>query len=527
MAGRLWIYDTTLRDGAQMQDISFATEEKLLILEKLDGLGIAFVEGGWPGSNPKDREFFRKAKSLTLKTRIVPFGSTRRRRIRVSQDPNLKALLQVEQPTVAIVGNAWAAYAREALKVSLDTNLRMVSETVSFLKKADREVFFDAEHFFEGMAEDEEYVLKVLREVCESGADCLVLCDTNGGALPDTIREGVRKVREAFPSVRIGIHCHNDSGCAVANTLVAAQEGASILQGTINGYGERCGNADICSVIAGVELKMGRTAIGHKRLGRLREISHVVDELLNMVPHPRQPYVGMNAFAHKAGIHASAVTRSSRMYEHVDPSRVGNARRFVVSELAGKSNLFVKAREFGLDETRVSSVAPDILKTVKDLENEGYQFEGAEASLELLMRKALGKHRRFFDLKGFRVIVEKREDNSIFSEATIKVSVGGQQKHTAAEGEGPVNALDNALRKALESFYPSLRQMHLKDFKVRVINARLGTKAKVRVIIESADLEETWNTVGVSENIIEASWQALVDGVEYKLLREGRDKHVS
>jgi len=519
------IYDTTLRDGAQMEDISFSQEEKLLVLEKLNHLGIQYVEGGWPGSNPKDMEFFKKAKRLHLQTQLVPFGSTRRRRGSVKKDPNLKALLDVEEPVVSIVGNTWESYGRKALRVASETNLRMIEETVSFLRQHGREVFFDAEHFFEGWTEQPGYTLKSLKAAMNAGASCLVLCDTNGGCLPHQIQEAIGWVRQKMPGIRLGIHCHNDSGCAVANTLVAAQAGATLLQGTINGYGERTGNADLCAVMAGLEKKLGIHCIGENHLKNLKEVSHYVDELLNMVPNSKQPYVGVSAFAHKAGMHVSAVSRSSHLYEHVDPESVGNQRRFVVSELAGKSNLAMKAREFGMDESALLRITPHVLSSVKQLEYEGYQFEGADASLELLFKKALGQRKSFFELKGFRVIVEKREDDSIQSEATIKVKVDGREMHTAADGDGPVNALDNALRKALGAFYPSLSEMHLADFKVRVIDAKLGTKAKVRVIIESSDKTDTWNTVGVSQDILEASWQALVDGVEYKLLREESDTH--
>jgi len=520
MSHPVQIYDTTLRDGAQMEDISFSQEEKLLVLGRLDDLGIQYVEGGWPGSNPKDMAFFREAKKLRFRTHLVPFGATRRRGRSAKKDFNLKAILETEEPVVAIVGNTWEAYARSALRVSPDTNLRMIEETVSFLHDRGREVFFDAEHFFEGLQEQKDYALKSLRVAWEAGASCLVLCDTNGGCLPHQIDEAVSEVNDTMGSCMLGIHCHNDSGCAVANTLVAARAGVRILQGTMNGYGERSGNADLCAVIAGVETKLGFSCIGPDHLKKLKETSHYVDELLNMVPNPRQPYVGMSAFAHKAGVHVSAVSRSSRLYEHVEPDRVGNQRRFVMSELAGKSNLSMKAKEFGIREDALSVITPQVLGAVKQLELEGYQFEGADASLELMIKKAMGQRRSCFELKGFRVIVEKREDDSILSEATIKVKVDGREMHTAADGEGPVNALDNALRKALGAFYPSLAEMHLADFKVRVIDAKLGTKAKVRVIIESSDQKDTWSTVGVSHNILEASWQALVDGVEYKILRE-------
>jgi len=518
---KIEIYDTTLRDGAQTEDVSFSVEDKLRITEKLDELGIHYIEGGWPGSNPKDVEYFKKVKKLPLdNARIVAFGSTHRPKHRVEDDANIKALLNSKTGAVCIVGKTWDFHVREALRITLEENIEIIHNSISYLKRHTDKVFFDAEHFFDGYRDNPEFSMKCLIAARDAGADCVVLCDTNGGTLPDMIRTVTEIVVNTL-SVDVGIHAHNDSECAVANSIIAVQCGASQVQGTINGLGERCGNANLCSVIPNLQLKLGLEVITAEQLRRLREVSRYINEIANLRHFKRQPFVGDSAFAHKGGIHVSAIIKRPETYEHIRPELVGNSQRVLISDLAGKSNILRKASEFGIRLDPDSPQVQEIVTELKDLENQGFQFEGAEASFELLMKKALGLHKRFFDLIGFRVIVEKRkEKEESLSEATIMVKVGGHIEHTAAIGNGPVNAIDNALRKALEKFYPQLRDVKLHDYKVRVLTAGKGTSAKVRVLVESGDGDRRWGTVGVSENIIEASWQALVDSIEYKLLRE-------
>ncbi len=516
---RVLLYDTTLRDGTQWEGISLSVEDKLKIAAKLDEFHIDYIEGGWPGSNPKDIEFFRRVPELGLKhARIVAFGSTRHASRTVETDPNIRLLVEANTPTVALVSKTWDLHVTEALRISLEQNLEMIRDSVAYLKALGREVVFDAEHFFDAYRANREYALETLHVAAAAGADWLVLCDTNGGSLPWEIEEITRAVA-ALDLAPLGIHCHNDSANAVANTLAAVRAGVTQVQGTINGYGERCGNVDLTSVIPNLVLKMGVPCMPRELVARLTELSWYVSEVANVTPNDHQPFVGKSAFAHKGGIHVSAVMREASTYEHIDPTLVGNARRVVVSELAGRSNLLYKAQQFALDLAEDSPEWQRILQRIKDLEYEGYQFEGAEASLELLMKKTLGLYERLFDLEGFRVTVEKRQDGRPVSEATIKVYVDGEHEHTAAEGDGPVHALDNALRKALLPFYPALREIHLTDFKVRVLDAQDGTAAKVRVLIDSADENGSWSTVGVSENILEAAWQALVDSIEYGLRR--------
>jgi 2-isopropylmalate synthase len=515
------IYDTTLRDGAQTEDISFSAEDKLRITEKLDELGVHYIEGGWPGANPKDAEYFRKVRKIPLETaKIVAFGSTHRPRQKVAEDTNIKALLNAKTGIVTIVGKTWDFHVKEALRITPGENLDIIHNSISYLKENLDKVFFDAEHFFDGYRDNPEFALNCLIAAQSAGADSIILCDTNGGTLPDGIRNAMGRVIEAI-TVPLGIHAHNDSECAVANTLVGVEMGARQVQGTINGFGERCGNANLCSVIPNLQVKLGIQVISPERLRKLRDVSRFVNEFANVGHFKRQPFVGDSAFAHKGGIHVSAISRRPETYEHIRPELVGNSQRVLVSDLAGKSNILRKAAEFGI---KLDSDAPqlqDIVTEMKEFENQGFQFEGAEASFELLMRKALGLHKRFFDLIGFRVIVEKRSmKEEPLSEATIMVKVGGHIEHTAATGNGPVNAIDNALRKALEKFYPELKEVKLQDYKVRVLTAGRGTSAKVRVLVESGDDGRSWRTVGVSENIIEASWQSLVDSIEYKLLRE-------
>jgi len=518
---KIEIYDTTLRDGAQSEDISFSVEDKLRITEKLDELGIHYVEGGWPGSNPRDVEYFKKVKKLSLRnTRVAAFGSTHRPGHKVQDDVNIKALLNAQCGTVTIVGKTWDFHVREALRISLKENLEIIHNSIAYLKKHMDKVFFDAEHFFDGHRDNPEFSIKCLLAAQDAGADCIVLCDTNGGTLPGSVRAVMEKIGRKV-TVDIGIHAHNDSECAVANSVIAVELGASQVQGTINGLGERCGNANLCSVIPNLQIKLGLNAITDDQIRRLRDVSRYVNEIANLRHFRRQPFVGDSAFAHKGGIHVSAIVKRPETYEHIRPELVGNSQRVLISDLAGKSNILRKAADFGIDLDPDSPQIQDIVTQLKDLENQGFQFEGAEASFELLMKKALGLHKRFFDLIGFRVIVEKRkEKEESLSEATIMVKVGGHVEHTAATGDGPVNAIDNALRKALEKFYPQLKEMKLHDYKVRVLTAGKGTSAKVRVLVESGDDEKRWGTVGVSENIIEASWQALVDSIEYKLLKQ-------
>lgn len=518
---KIEIFDTTLRDGAQTEDISFSVEDKLRMTEKLDELGVHYIEGGWPGSNPKDGEYFKKVRKLTLaNAKIVAFGSTHSPKHKVQDDANIKALLNSKANIVTIVGKTWDFHVKEALRITLDENIEIIHNSISYLKKYVDIVFFDAEHFFDGYRNNPKFSMKCLLAAREAGADCIVLCDTNGGTLPNVVRTLTERVVGAL-STAVGIHAHNDSECAVANSIVAVDAGASQVQGTINGFGERCGNANLCSVIPDLQIKLGLRVITDEQLSRLRDVSRFVNEIANFRHFKRQPFVGDSAFAHKGGIHVSAIVKKPETYEHIKPELVGNSQRVLISDLAGKSNILRKASEFGIKLDPDSPKVQDIVIKLKDLENEGFQFEGAEASFELLMKKALGLHRKFFDLVGFRVIVEEKKQHGVPVEATIMLKMpNGHVEHMAAIGSGPVNALDNALRKALTKYYPQLQDVKLYDYKVRVLEAGKGTSAKVRVLIESGDEKNRWGTVGMSENIIEASWQALVDSIEYKLLRE-------
>ncbi len=518
---KIEVYDTTLRDGAQAEDVAFSLEDKLRITEKLDELGVHFIEGGWPGSNPKDAAYFKEVKKFDLKTAMVTaFGSTRRKGQKADKDPNIKALLMAETEVITIFGKTWDFHAREALHATLNENLKMISDSVKYLKKHAEKVFFDAEHFFDGYRNNPSYAVRCLKAAEDAGADRLVLCDTNGGTMPNEVQDIIKKVRKSVKTP-LGMHAHNDSECGVANSIIAVKAGAVHVQGTVNGIGERCGNANIISVIPNLQIKLGYKCLEDNELVKLREVSRFVNEISNMRHFKRQPFVGDSAFAHKGGIHVSAIRKRPETYEHVRPNLVGNSQRVLISDLAGQSNVLRKAEEFGIKVEKNSPKLMNIIDSLKELENLGFQFEGAEASFEMLMKKALGLHRRFFNLVGFRVIIEKRkEKEEPISEATIMVKVGGNVEHTAATGNGPVNALDNALRKALEKFYPQLKDVTLQDYKVRVLTAGKGTQARVRVLVESGDKKFKWGTVGVSENIIEASWQALVDSIEYKLLKE-------
>jgi 2-isopropylmalate synthase len=517
---KIQIYDTTLRDGSQGEDISFSLEDKLHIVKKLDELGVDYVEGGWPGSNNKDIAFFHRAQELKLKhAKLAAFGSTRHPHRSVTHDRNLQALLEANTPVVTIFGKTWDLHVRVALGISLEENLELIRESVAFLKSKGKEVIYDAEHFFDGFKADSAYALSSLKVAQEAGADTIVLCDTNGGTVTAELCEGFR-VASKDVKRPLGIHTHNDCEMAVANSIVAVQQGAVQVQGTINGYGERCGNANLCSVIPNIELKLGLRCIGRENLKHLTEVSHYVSELANL--HHRQdlPYVGKSAFAHKGGIHVSAVVKEASSYEHVDPAVVGNERRVLVSELSGKSNVIYKAAERGLEIDKSSPDAKLVVDKLKEMEHYGYQFEGAEGSFEILFDKLVHHAKEFFELDGFRVITEKKGASQPYSEAVIKLRVEGTEEHTAAEGVGPVSALDRALRKSLTTFFPCIRNIRLTDYKVRVLDAKAATDAKVRVLIETTDGHETWGTVGVSENLIEASWRALVDSITYKLKKE-------
>jgi 2-isopropylmalate synthase len=523
---RIQLYDTTLRDGCQAEDVAFTLDDKLRIVERLDALGIDYVEGGWPGSNPRDEEFFRAVKRLRLRhARVAAFGSTRRAGVRASEDRNLQLCVRAESPVVTIVGKTWDLHVREDLRIPLAENLEVIHDSIAYLKRRADEVIFDAEHFFDGLAANAEHALACLRAAADAGADLLCLCDTRGGSLPGAIAAGVDAARAALPTVALGIHCHNDCELAVANSLAAVEHGCVQVQGTINGLGERCGNANLISLIAILQLKYGLACVTPAQLRQLAEVSHFVYELANLEPNKRQPFVGQSAFAHKAGLHVAAVQKNATTYEHMDPALVGNVQRVLVSDLAGRSNLLAKAAEYGIDLASDKPAVQALLRELKELEARGYAYEGAEASFELLMRKALdGGRERFFRLIGFRVIDEKRhEGEPPIAEATIQLEgPDGQVEHTAAQGNGPVNALDGALRKALSKFYPEIATVRLHDYKVRVLGSGEGTAALVRVLIESGDEHERWGTVGVSHNVIEASWQALVDSMDYKLHKHRR-----
>ncbi|MCK4863702.1 MAG: citramalate synthase [Dehalococcoidales bacterium] len=520
------LYDTTLRDGAQSEGISFSVVDKLHIAQKLDELGIHYIEGGWPGSNPKDAEFFEKARGLSLKkAQVVVFGSTRRRGIKAEEDSNLVMLVEAGVKVATIVGKSSDLQVTRVLKASLEENLSMIADSVKYLKSNRLTVFLDAEHYFDGYKSDANYALKTLEVAAEAGADCLVLCDTNGGALPDEITKAV-KAAAKVTSVPLGIHCHNDGGLALANTLAAIKAGANHVQGTINGYGERCGNANLCTVIAALKLKMGIDCITDEQLGKLTEVSHFVSEAANLVPDPFSPYVGASAFSHKAGYHMDGITKWPDAYQHIVPEKVGNRQRTVVSDQSGKRNIIHKAKELGIDLSTDAKETQGLLKHIKFLESRGFQYDNAEASFELLLHRAKPDYKPPFELVDFMVVVESKRRAStrkaaeeMLSEAIVKVKVGKEIIHTAAEGDGPVNALDRALRKALLQFYPSLKQVKLVDYKVRILEESTGTESQVRVLIESGDGVDEWCTVGGSTNIIEASWLALADGLEYWLLK--------
>lgn len=514
------LYDTTLRDGSQAEGVSFTVADKLNIASKIDDLGIGYIEGGWPGSNPKDMEFFKRAKRLKLtNAKITAFGSTRRAKSGIADDVNIKAILKANTEIITIFGKSWHLHVNTVLKVTTDENLRMIEDTVKFLSSKGKRVFYDAEHFFDGYLENSDYALKTLEAAEASGAEVIVLCDTNGGMVTSEVFKIIEDVKTRIKAP-LGIHTHNDSDMAVANSIAAIQAGCTHVQGTINGFGERCGNANLVSIIAILKTKLGIDCVSDISLKELSEVSRYVSEVGNMRHADSQPFVGNSAFAHKGGVHIDAVLKNAKTYEHMDPATVGNCRRILISELSGKASVAAKAKELKIDLKKDADGAMKILNILQDMEHKGYHFEAAEASLELLMRRAKKEFKDFFELMDYRVIVEKKPGRKITSEATIKIKVKGSLEHTASLGDGPVNALDNALRKALKEFYPTLSEMHLADYKVMVLNEKEGTAARVRVLIQSQDKEDSWWTVGVSENIIEASWEALVDSIEYKLLRD-------
>lgn len=516
---RIQIYDTTLRDGSQGEGVNFSLQDKLLITRRLDDLRVDYIEGGYPLSNPKDAEYFREVRNMHLRhAKVCAFGMTRRKNCKPEDDTCLKALLESQAPVITLVGKTWDFQVKEVLGATLEENLRMIADSVAYCKAQGREVLYDGEHSFDGFKHNPEYALQTLRAARDAGASCIILCDTNGGTLPDEIADIVERVRKALPDVAIGIHCHNDCDVAVANSLAAVAKGATQVQGTINGIGERCGNADLVSVIANLALKRGYEVLGPDSLRHLTEISRYVYEVANMNFRPNQPFVGASAFAHKGGMHAHAVAKSTASYEHIDPTLVGNERRILVSELSGQSSILAKTTKYAIQKDKALMVK--ILNQVQDLENEGYEFEAAEASFDLLVKKALGIYQPKFERLGYRVSVDTNDAGQTVTEATVKVRIRGQVQHTVSEGDGPVNALDGALRKALQQVYPRLADMQLVDYKVRVVNSKAGTAARVRVVIESRDAQGVWGTVGVSENIIEASWLALVDSFEYKLFKD-------
>lgn len=518
---KVWVYDTTLRDGTQGEQTNFSAEEKLRIAQRLDDVHFHYIEGGWPGSNPKDARFFEMAKGIKFKNaRLTAFGSTRRTHTKAESCSNLKALIKAGTPVCAIVGKSWDLHVTDVLKTDLNENLAMIADSIEYLKSMGKVVIFDAEHFFDGYKNNSRYTSKVVKTALAAGADFIALCDTNGGSLPNEICTMVKRISSHIPPEKLAIHTHNDCGLAVANTIAAVQKGVAMVQGTINGYGERCGNADLITVIANLQLKMGKKCLPPDSIKQLTNLSHYISDVANVPPLNSRPFVGRSAFAHKGGVHVSGIVKNSVAYEHIEPELVGNHRRVLVSDLSGKSNVEYKARELGIDLAKNDAVSKKIVHEVKLMEDRGFQFDAADGSLSLLIKKAIGEFIAPFNLETFSVITSRTENNPCMSQATIKISVAGEEELTAAEGNGPVNALDYALRKALTKFYPQIKDMRLVDFKVRTLEGSEGTGAGVRVLVDSTDGEEVWSTIGVSENIIEASWQALVDSIQYKLSKE-------
>lgn len=524
---KIAIFDSTLRDGAQAEGISFSVPDKLKIVSALDRLGIQYIEAGNPGSNPKDLDFFEQVSKMKLKNaKLTSFGSTRRRNINVEDDPNVISLLKANTPVVAIFGKSWDFHVTDIIKTTLEENLAMIRDTLAFFKARDKEVVFDAEHFFDGYKNNPEYALACLEAAVEGGADVLCLCDTNGGTFPSEVYEITKLVVAKFGAtgqVEIGIHCHNDGGMAVANSVMAVEAGATHVQGTVNGFGERCGNANLCTIIPNLQIKKQYECMPQESLAQITSTARLISEIANVQLNERDPYVGNSAFAHKGGMHIDGVNKESSSFEHISPELVGNRRRFLMSEVSGRSMVLSKIQKVVPTLTKDSAETDEIIKKLKELEHQGYQFEGAESSFNLLVRKHLGKYQPFFDLIHFKIIGEQPVDNCS-STAIIKLAVDGKEEITAADGNGPVHALDKALRKALEGFYPELKQVHLTDYKVRVLETKTTTASTVRVLIESTDGEDVWTTVGVSPDIIEASWIALVDSIEHKLLKDMEQK---
>ena len=511
------IYDTTLRDGTQGEGISFSVTDKLMIAERLDQFGVDYIEGGFPGSNPRDIAFFAEAKGLRLKhARMAAFGSTRRAGNRADADPQLRTLLDSGMPVLTLVGKTWLLHVNEILRTTPEENLAMIEDSVRYLTAQGREVVYDAEHFFDGYLDNPDYALRTLEAAARGGASNLTLCETNGGKLVPQVTDIVAAVVERFGGERVGVHCHNDSGLGVAVSLAGIEAGATLVQGTINGYGERVGNANLVSILPNLALKMGRSLACAGNLGQLRDLSLFFDELANLRPDPKAPFVGQSAFAHKGGLHANAAQKVARSYEHIDPALVGNRTRVLVSDMAGRSSLALKAKEFGLDLDEKSPELKGLIEELKEREFRGYEYEAADASFKLLVSRALGHRKEFFEVEGYRVIIE-RHRGEIWSEATVRVKVGGESVHTVAEASGPIGALDKALRLALEKTFPQLRDMKLRDYKVRILEGDEGSSSKTRVLVESGDGHSIWGTVGVSDNIIDASWEALRDAVEYRL----------
>lgn len=517
---KIELYDTTLRDGSQMEGISYSVQDKVKIARKLDELGIDYIEGGFPGANPKDRMFFDEFSRHPLKNaKLTAFGATRKAGVSAARDEVFCGIVNSGAKVAAIFGKSWDLHVKDVLRVSLEENLEIIKDSVGFLVSKGIDVIYDAEHFFDAYRNNPQYALSTLLAAQDSGAKLLCLCDTNGGTLTSSLKAVIKEIKEKV-RLPLGIHVHNDLGLAVANSIAAIEAGCEHVQGTINGFGERCGNADLIAIIGILKLKMGLDCVSDEQLKNLSDVSHFVSEISNMKHADNQPFVGKSAFAHKAGVHINAVYKNPKSYEHIEPELVGNARRILVSELAGKSPILTKAEELDIQLKKDSPDTQRVLKLLQDMEHDGYQFEAADASFEILVKRALKQYKKFFEMEGFRVIVEKRKKGKLTSEATVRLKVGKVPEQTSSDGDGPVNALDNALRKALKGFYPALSKMHLSDFKVRVLDAKEGTAAKVRVLIQSQDEHDSWTTVGVSENIIEASWLALVDSIEYKLLKD-------
>ena len=513
------IYDTTLRDGTQGEGINFSVTDKLLITERLDQFGVDTIEGGFPGSNPRDIAYFAEAKNLRLKhAKIAAFGATRRAGVKAAEDPQLQTLLASGVPVMTVVGKTWLLHVNEILRTTPEENLAMIEDSMRFLSENGKEVVYDAEHFFDGYKDNADYALSTLAAALRGGASNLTLCDTNGGTMVEEVRAIVTRVVSEFGADKVGIHPHNDCGLGVANALSAIAAGACLVQGTINGYGERTGNANLVTILPSLALKMGKTFFCASNLAHLRDLSLYFDELANLRPDTKAPYVGLSAFAHKGGLHANAAQKVKRSYEHIDPALVGNHTRVLVSDMAGRTSLVVKARELGYELDEKAPAIKTLIERLKELEYRGYEYEAADASLKLLIAEALGQKINFFEVENYRVIVEKHQ-NELFAEATVKARAAGTSSYTVAECTGPVGALDKALRAALEPVYPELREVELRDFKVRILEGRQGTNSRTRVLVESGDAKGIWGTVGVSENVIEASWQALVDAVNYKLMR--------